>query len=120
MSLSALFPPDIERKKWTQDQAISLINEIAPKTKEAGCHVALTGGCLYKEGERKDVDILFYRIRQVDDIDIEKLESILKDIGVNITDKYGFVYKAIYKNKPVDLFFPEFQESIYGDYDGEY
>lgn len=31
-----------------------------------GYHVALTGGCLYKQGDRKDIDILFYRVRQVE------------------------------------------------------
>jgi len=56
-----------------------LIESIAPNY---GCHVALTGGTLYKSGDRKDVDILFYRIRQVDKIDYDGLFKGLEEIGI--------------------------------------
>lgn len=67
---------------WTREDAIYLcwkINHIAPTY---GCHVALTGGGLYKpiQEERKDVDILFYSIRQFEEIDVEGLFTALEEI----------------------------------------
>ena len=49
---------------WTQQHAIELCKRIESVCPRYGCHVALTGGLLYKDGPRKDCDILFYRIRQ--------------------------------------------------------
>lgn len=39
---------------WTQKEAIELCVKIEAICPKYGCHVALTGGLLYKEGERKD------------------------------------------------------------------
>lgn len=94
-----------------------LIESICPKF---GCHVALTGGVLYKSGEglRKDCDILFYRIRQTPEIDMAGLWKGLKTIGLVPYKGFGWCYKATYGDKLVDIFFPEEQE---GDqYDTEH
>lgn len=40
--------------------AIILCRTLEPLFQKFGYHVGLTGGCLYKEGERKDVDIIVY------------------------------------------------------------
>ena len=58
--------------------AVALCREIEKIAPNFGCHVALTGGCLYKDGARKDIDILFYRIRQVEKIDHEGLKQALQ------------------------------------------
>jgi len=95
---------------WTQDEAIELCRLIEQISPEAGCHVALTGGCLYKDGERKDVDILFYSIRQTDGIDETKpqlLELLPSIPGLKIINDHGWCCKATYHGKSVDLFFPE-------------
>lgn len=94
---------------WTQRDVFKLcvgLEEIAPAF---GAHVALTGGLLYKLGKRKDADILFYSIRQVDVIDISGLLNSMKEIGFTaISGPYhNWLYKAEYEGKPVDLFFPE-------------
>lgn len=92
---------------WTQEQAIELcraIEEICPRY---GCHVALTGGTLYRDGPRKDVDILFYRIRQIDAIDVDALMDALLGLGVSPGDDFGWCYKATYQDKAIDFFFPE-------------
>lgn len=97
---------------WSQEMAIFLcrqLEEIAPKY---GCHVALTGGCLYKDGERKDVDILFYRIRQVEEIDIAGLVKELEEFGVVFGKDHGWVYKATWCGNDIDFFFPERPEFI--------
>ena len=95
------------KNTWNQSEAVSLCVEIEKICPQFGCHVALTGGCLYRDGEREDCDILFYRIRQVDRIDIDKLLDALAAIGLTVNDGCGFVYKARYEGRPVDIFFPE-------------
>jgi hypothetical protein len=94
---------------WTQLEAIELCARIERQAPKAGCHVALTGGCLYKDGERKDLDILFYRIRQWDQIDKETLFGILEeDFGIVVTSGFGWCHKSQTKEgKKLDLFFPE-------------
>ncbi len=81
------------------------LEEIAPM---CGCHVALTGGTLYKHGDRKDVDIVFYRIRQAPVIDVGKLIIEMERIGF-ILDKYtgGWILKGTYAGINLDFFFPE-------------
>lgn len=95
---------------WTQAEAIELCRKIEAVAPDCGCHVALTGGTLYKHGERKDADILFYRIRQIDSLDMKKLLGELKQIGLKLKGKlcYGWVQKATYNGKPLDLFFPDY------------
>ena len=93
----------------------SIIELISP---QFGCHVALTGGCLYKEGERKDLDILFYRIRQTENIDYDGLFNALNKIGFKKPDGFGWLFKSDYFGCPVDMFFPE--EAGGGEYDPDY
>lgn len=98
--------------KWTQADAIALCVEVEKICPAFGCHVALTGGTLYRVGERKDVDILFYRIRQVNEVDVDGLFAALEAIGIHKTEGFGWCVKAAYQGKNIDCFFP--------DDDGEY
>ena len=100
-------------KKWTQSEAVKLCVEIESICPKFGCHVALTGGLLYKTGERKDCDLLFYRIRQVKEIDIEGLFDALLEIGLSQVSGFGWCYKCEYKGKPIDCFMPEEQGGEY-------
>lgn len=94
--------------KWTRDQAISLCMAVEAIAPGYGAHVALTGGLLYKEGRRKDADLLFYCIRQLDRIDEEGLLAALEtNIGLVVERQHGWVRKAKWMDLPVDLFFPE-------------
>ena len=101
------------------DDLIYLIQRIEGAAPLAGCHVALTGGVLYKVGPRKDLDLLFYRIRQSEKIDYELLFMMLEKIGITVSAHYGWCHKAAYQGKPIDIFFPEDKdapnESGYGD-----
>jgi hypothetical protein len=92
---------------WNQEQAIKLCGEVESICPKFGCHVALTGGTLYKSDNRKDVDILFYRIRQVKQIDKTELFLALRKIGLRLKKDYGWCAKANYYGKSVDCFFPE-------------
>ncbi len=92
---------------WNQKEAVELCRLIEAICPDYGCHVALTGGTLYKEGERKDLDILFYRIRQVEYIDVDSLFNALVNIGVERVGGMDWCIKATYQDKPIDCFFPE-------------
>jgi hypothetical protein len=94
---------------WTRNQALLLCTAVEAVCPKFGCHVALTGGLLYRTGERKDLDILFYRIRQVEKIDTEGLFAALADIGISKESGWGWCYKAKFEGKRIDCFFPEEQ-----------
>lgn len=100
---------------WTQDKAIVLCRDIEAIAPEHGCHVALTGGLLYKFGERKDCDLVFYRIRQAEKIDIDGLFAKLALLGITrITERERFVIKAAHAHGEIDCLFPEFDgEAVY-------
>lgn len=98
---------------WTQAEAIALCREIENLVPSAGCHVALTGGLLYRDGPRKDCDLLFYRIRQVEAIDMDLLWELLATIGITQERGFGWCFKATYQDKPIDCFFPEEQGGEY-------
>lgn len=93
--------------RWDLQQAAELCQRVEAVCVPFGCHVALTGGVLYKDGARKDLDLLFYRIRQVDKIDRAGLFKALRGVGLVKLKGWGWCYKAIAMGKPVDLFFPD-------------
>lgn len=107
--------------RWTQADALDLCRRIEAICPAFGCHVALTGGCLYGEPdtERKDADILFYRVRQVEAIDLDGLFAALEGIGVHVVGPTDcWVVKAQAWLIPghygdVDLFFPEHEGNNY-------
>lgn len=99
--------------EWTQSEAIELCVKIEAICPKYGCHVALTGGLLYKQGARKDCDLLFYRIRQVAEIDLEGLWTALDALDFVKHSGFGWCYKCTYRGKPVDCFMPEEQGGEY-------
>ena len=98
---------------WTLEEAVDLCKRVEAICPPFGCHVALTGGTLYKNGERKDCDLLFYRIRQTPIIEGAELWEALEQIGLYKVKGCGWCHKAIYQPdvtdeyKRVDCFFPE-------------
>jgi len=103
---------------WTLQAAVELAQKIELIAPDFDMHVALTGGCLYKLGERKDADFLFYckRGTHTDKEALEKrvcglLEALGTHLGFIMTGRYGWVQKAETADGwPLDLFFPEDQE----------
>jgi hypothetical protein len=102
---------------WTQQEAIDLCVKVEAICPKFGCHVALTGGLLYKTGPRKDCDLVFYRIRQRPEIDNQKMIEALQQIGFGVFKGFGFVLKTDYQGKSVDCMFPE---EIGGTYDPDH
>lgn len=97
---------------WTREEAIllcTLLEQVAPSY---GCHVGLTGGLLYKSGERKDLDVLLYRIRDTP-VDWKGLYVKFHDFGIEIESDFGFCTKANLNGKRIDFLRPEVEG---GDY----
>lgn len=111
-AVSAMRRPSTDAGVWSHDEAIALCRRIEEVCPGYGCHVALTGGTLYKDGLRKDVDILFYRIRQSPSIDTDGLFAALGKIGIERTSGFGWCIKATFEGRSIDCFFPEEE----GDY----
>lgn len=100
---------------WSQGEAIDLCIKLEELAPEFGCHVALTGGLLYKSGPRKDADILFYRIRQSALYKEALLDTLEEELGFEIYDDHGFVVKAGYQGRSLDLLFPDVSNGTYGN-----
>jgi hypothetical protein len=94
---------------WTREEAIELCRLLEAVVPTYGCHIALTGGLLYKDGLRKDADIMFYRIRQAEAIAWEAMWDHLEILGLEwLKGEEGhWCIKASWHGKPVDCFFPE-------------
>ena len=105
-----------KQKSASFEEAKALCRDLYRVLNGVGIYPALTGGLLYKDGERKDIDIVLYRNRQqLQAFEIKDLEIVLKDIGIEITGHYGFVTKCTWRGFVVDLFNPETFEG--GEYD---
>ena len=92
---------------WTQQAAIELCRKVEAVCPAFGVHVALTGGLLYKDGPRKDCDLIFYRIRQCEEVDYPGLFESLQLLGFTNPVGFGWIYKSKYNGLPLDLLFPE-------------
>ena len=91
-----------------QEKAIKLCAKLYEVLSPLGFYPALTGGCLYKEGERKDCDVVIFRNRQAHcGVELKDLEPVLRLAGFTDFHHYGFVTKCMYLGAAVDLFNPE-------------
>lgn len=108
-ALTAAVATILNPTPWTQEEAIKLCTLIESVCPKFGCHVALTGGLLYREGPRKDCDVVLYRIRQVKQIDLDGLWQALGSVGIHKYKGWGWCYKALYQRRGIDILFPEEQ-----------
>lgn len=79
---------------WTLESAVEACRKLEPLAAECGGHVALTGGCLYKEWTRKDVDIMLYRHKRTKPIDMKRFEQWLALLGVIVTARFRWLMKC--------------------------
>lgn len=109
---------------WTLDSAQALCMAVESVVPAFGCHVALTGGVLYKEGERKDCDLVIYRAGLplpsdtrgdfFSTVDRPRMLEALERVGLTVVREYGRVVKCTMGGvSDVDLIFPEC-EGCYG------
>ncbi len=91
---------------WTTEEAIELCKLIEPIAVQCRGHIGLTGGLLYKEGPRKDCDLVVYGIRQEEFL-FGLFCAELEKIGVKFVQSFGFVTKFTYNSKSIDILYPE-------------
>jgi len=95
-------------KFWTMGEALNICTMLESLAPKFGCHVALTGGLLYKQGPRKDLDIVLYRIRQVNAIDFGGFQKALAGIGWEFEPTTsGWLHRAWFLGRRVEFLFPE-------------
>lgn len=92
-----------------QQEAVHQCIQLEQYAPNYGFHIALTGGCLYKSGERKDCDVVLYRIRQNLDPDLEGFFNELVTMGWTWGKTHGWVQKMVSPSgQNFDFFYPEF------------
>ncbi len=89
--------------------AIELCTKLYNNLSPIGIFPALTGGTLYKEGERKDIDIVLYASDNGREICCDDVKVILINSGVFSIQNYGRVIKASYHGVAIDFILPEFE-----------
>ena len=99
---------------WKLSDALTLCCQVEAFAPKYGMHVALTGGLLYKDGPRKDCDLLLYRVRDKG-ADWRGFWREAKRHGLILQQDFGWCKKCIYQGMPVDVFDPE-DTGEYGDY----
>lgn len=108
------------RKHWNYLEAVALCKLVEKYAPACGCHVALSGGLLYKSGPRKDADLVFYRHRKAPVMNKTALLAVLGQNGFKVRADHGFCVKATYRGKDVDLLFPEsYDADTYPEEDAE-
>lgn len=112
-----MLPIQDKRKDCTKSMAEELCKVLYEKLEPAGYYPALTGGLLYKDGNRKDIDVIIYRNRQkVKSFEAVDLTGVLSEVGVTITGSFGFVTKAEWKGIVVDIFNPETNDEVFNEW----
>lgn len=104
-------------KAWDTGSAIDfciLLEQIAPTY---GAHVALTGGLLYREGMRKDCDIVLYRHGgRIEPIDRDGFKvACVEALDMTTVRADGRVYKMLYEGKQVDFLFHDSDEAAFAN-----
>lgn len=115
------YTPKCSTGEYTLATAAAVCTLIEPIAENYGFHVALTGGCLYGSGGRKDIDIVFYSIRGSVFPTRPRIKAmwkaLLKGADLHLDADHGFVKKAHLGTDeptiPLDLMFPEEVEGTY-------
>ena len=104
---------------WYQDEAIAFARTIEEIAVMHDFHVALTGGCLYKDSPRKDADFVIYRHNTPESIDTKEdmqhrraaFEKDLASAGVVGFLHYGYLTKAKrLDGRGIDILYPELRK----------
>lgn len=99
---------------WTREEAVELCKLIQSVSPKHHAHPALTGGLLYKDGPRKDCDIVIYQRGDTKGdkpvLDWDGLWKSLETFGLVLDADY--VKKCSWRDKVVDIFDP----TAHGEY----
>jgi hypothetical protein len=101
---------DLSKWDWSIDEAREVCKLINSISLPYNCHPALTGGLLYKDGPRKDCDIVMYQRGDTkgakSEIDWVGLWAALKNVGITLERDYGYCKKCLWKGKMIDILDP--------------
>lgn len=107
-----------DKPMWTQAEGVWLCKVIQEVSPAFHCHPALTGGLLYRDGPRKDCDIVIYQRGDTNGvrhpINWEGLWAALAMLGLTLDNDFGYVKKCTYDGKTVDIFDPTKDGGDYG------
>lgn len=78
---------------WSQAEALAACMELEPLIRPLGMHIGMTGGCLYSEGERKDMDIILYRHHGAELCTFDQFLEAMSAHGVNLKKIHHNVVK---------------------------
>lgn len=94
---------------WTHEKAFSVARDIESKAPLYGYHVGLTGGLLYKDGNRKDADFILYEVRKADPDKDALLKQLNHHFGIRelrrVSDWLSKMETA--EGYPMDFLFPD-------------
>lgn len=86
---------------WNLEQAITTAKLIEPIARQHGAHIGLTGGVLYWEGARKDVDFIVYRHQVPQDdpaylpeVPVDAFVDALRAVDIHLFKPMHRVYKC--------------------------
>lgn len=103
---------------YTARDGVRIARLLEPLIAANGAHIGLTGGCLYKEGSRKDIDFVIHKHNDADNagqpIQRNAIEGALIFAGIQIISVHPRVTKIKVNDIPVDLIFAE-EAGIYTD-----
>lgn len=87
---------------WTHTRGIRFAIDLERALNPLGYHVGITGGCLYKDGLRKDLDLIIYPHNLVNGdravIDPDQIIPILRKMGFE--DKNSYTTEEISSDLP--------------------
>jgi hypothetical protein len=97
---------DPMNSEWSLQEAITMCQFIEPIISPFDAHIGLTGGCLYKGGLRKDLDIVLYPHGGSGGMKETELVEALEKAGFGMGKRFTRVQKAMWFGKSIDFIFP--------------
>tara|TARA_R110002020_G_scaffold225658_2_gene435748 strand:- start:1851 stop:2252 length:402 start_codon:yes stop_codon:yes gene_type:complete len=94
-------------------KAVELCGLLYQKLEPLHIFPALTGGQLYKDGQRKDIDIILYRGSHGGALCQHDIYMELTECGIFMTANFGRVIKGHWQGYEIDLILPEAPEGSY-------
>jgi hypothetical protein len=104
-------------KEWSQLEAIAFAIDVEHIARSFNFHVGLTGGCLYRQGLRKDCDLVFYPHveKGCEPNELGLIDALVKDMNLILGKRFTRVQKSTYFGRSVDLIFPHHTPYGYDD-----
>lgn len=96
--------------RWTCEEATELCRKIEVALEDQGLHPALTGSCLYRDGQHRNADIMIYRKRSDIVLNVDDVFEALEDIGIEREERRGWcIQAATDDDKFINFLFPDLQ-----------